>query len=422
MKVLLVGGGGREHALAWALSASPLVDQLLVAPGSDAIAREGRCLPVAADDVDGLVRLAREERVDLVLPGPELPLVLGLADRLEEAGIPGVGPNAAAARLEGSKAFTKAFCARHGIPTAAGRAFTSAEAEDARAHVRTVGAPVVVKADGLAAGKGVTVASSEAEALRALDQAFAGTFGAAGETVLIEECLGGEEVSLFALVDGEVALGLGTARDHKRAFDGDRGPNTGGMGAVTPAPGVDEALVERAMGEIVRPTVAGLQAEGMRFKGVLFAGLMLTRDGPKLLEYNVRFGDPECQALMVRLMTDFGQLLQGVADGALRHMDLRWYPDPAVTVVLASRGYPGSYQRGSEIRGLEAAAEGEGITLFHAGTRFAGHRVFADGGRVLNVTATAPTVVGARARAYDAIDRIDWAEGFCRRDIGVLAP
>lgn len=417
MKVLVVGGGGREHALTWALAASPLVDELVVAPGSDAIAREARCVGVGADDVPGLVRLAREEAVDLVVPGPEMPLVLGLADLLDEAGIRVVGPRAAAARLEGSKSFTKAFCGRHGIPTAAARVFRREEADAARAYVRATGAPVVIKADGLAAGKGVTVADSVAEAEVALDAAFAGAFGEAGATVLVEEHLSGDEVSLFALVDGETALPFGTARDHKRALDGDRGPNTGGMGAVTPAPGLDDAVVERAMAEIVRPTVDGLSAEGTPFRGVLFAGLMVTADGPKLLEYNVRFGDPECQALMVRLMTDLGQLLQGAADGALRHMDLRWFPDPAVTVVMASRGYPGDHVRGSEIRGLEAAAEVEGVTIFHAGTRVADGRVFAQGGRVLNVTASGPSVAAARERAYAAVDRIDWPEGFCRRDI-----
>jgi len=421
MKVLVVGSGGREHALCWALAASPVVSELLCAPGSDAIAREARCPPLAVDDIEGLVRCCRDERVELVVPGPELPLVLGLVDRLEDAGISACGPSAAAARLEGSKAFAKEFCARHGIPTARHRSFTRAEAAAARAYVAAVGAPIVIKADGLAAGKGVTVATTIAEAERALDEAFGGAFGAAGSTVVVEECLTGAEASLFALVDGEHALMFGTAQDHKRVGEGDVGPNTGGMGAFAPAPALTPALTERAMAEIVRPAVAGMAAEGSPYRGVLYAGLMLTADGPKLIEFNVRMGDPECQALLPRLMTDLGQLLLGAAEGALGHMDLRWYPEPALTVVLAAKGYPGAYDRGDEIRGLEAAAALEGVTIFHAGTRIADGRVLADGGRVLNVTATGATLAQARARAYAAIDRIDWPGGFCRRDIGARA-
>ena len=418
MKILVVGGGGREHALVWALAASPVVDQVLAAPGSDAIGREARCVPLEADDLDGIVRFCRQERVDLVVPGPELPLVMGLVDRLEKAGIRAFGPSAAAARLEGSKAFAKDFCARHGIPTARARIFRAHQAVEARALLREWGAPVVVKADGLAAGKGVVVAASVAEAEAALEAAFGGAFGAAGERVLIEEFLEGPEVSLFALVDGRTALPFGSARDHKRVYDHDQGPNTGGMGAVTPAPGFDDALLGRCMAEIIEPTVAGMAADGHPYRGVLFAGLMLTADGPKLLEYNVRLGDPECQALLVRLMTDLGQLIQGAAEGALSHMDLRWYPEPAISVVLACRGYPGAYQRGSEIRGLDAAAAVEGVTLFHAGSRIREGRVLAHGGRVLNVCATGSDLEQARERAYAAIDRIDWPEGFCRRDIG----
>jgi phosphoribosylamine--glycine ligase len=421
MKVLVVGSGGREHALCWALAASPLVSELLCAPGSDAIAREARCVPLAVDDIEGLVRLCRDERVELVVPGPELPLVLGLVDRLEEAGISACGPSAGAARLEGSKAFAKEFCARHGIPTARYRTFAQAEAAAARGYVEAEGAPLVIKADGLAGGKGVTVAATVEEAAQALDEAFGGTFGAAGSTVVVEECLIGTEASLFALVDGEHALMFGTAQDHKRVGEGDVGPNTGGMGAFAPAPALTPALTERAMAEIVRPAVAGMAAEGNPYRGVLYAGLMLTADGPRLIEFNVRMGDPECQALLPRLMTDLGQLLLGAAEGALGHMDLRWYPEPALTVVLAARGYPGAYDRGSEIRGLEAAAALEGVTIFHAGTRIEDGRVLADGGRVLNVTATGATLAQARARAYAAIDRIDWPGGFCRRDIGARA-
>jgi phosphoribosylamine--glycine ligase len=418
MKVLVVGGGGREHALCWALAASPLVSELYCAPGSDAIGREARRVPLAIDDVAGIVAFCRDQGIELVIPGPELPLVLGLVDRLEAAGIPAFGPSAAAARLEGSKAFAKEFCVRHGIPTAPFRTFTSGQAEAARAYARGRGAPIVVKADGLAAGKGVTVAGSVEEALGTLDAAFGGAFGAAGDTVLIEDCLVGEEVSLFALVDGASVLEFGTAQDHKRVGEGDSGPNTGGMGAYAPAPCMTPELIEQAITEIVRPTVAGMAAEGIPYRGVLYAGLMLTASGPQLLEFNVRFGDPECQALLPRLMTDLGQLLQGVAEGVLGHMDLRWYPEPVMTVVMAARGYPGEYARGSEIRGLDAAAEVEGVTIFHAGTRIEGGRVLADGGRVLDVTASGATLEEARSRAYAAIERIDWPEGFCRRDIG----
>ncbi len=411
---MVVGAGGREHALCWSLAASPLVSELFCAPGSDAIAREATCVPLAVDDLDGIVAFCREQRVELVVPGPELPLVLGLVDRLASAGIMAAGPSSAAARLEGSKAFAKEFCARHGIPTARHRVFRSADAPAAKAYVRAQGVPIVVKADGLAAGKGVTVAETVAAADAALEHAFA----AASGTVVVEECLEGEEASLFALVDGESLLEFGSAQDHKRVGEGDTGANTGGMGAYAPPPCMTGALTEQAMAEIVRPTVAGLLAEGNPYRGVLYAGLMLTADGPRLIEFNVRLGDPECQVLLPRLMTDLGQLLLGTAEGALGHMDLRWYPEPALTVVMASRGYPGAYASGSEIRGLEAAAEVPGVTIFHAGTRIAGGRVFANGGRVLNVTGQGATLAQARERAYAAVDRIDWPEGFCRRDIG----
>src|SRR5919108_2256483 len=421
MKFLVVGAGGREHALCWSLAASPLVRELWCAPGSDAIAREAQCVPLAVDDLDGIAAFCRDRKIDLVVPGPELPLVLGLTDRLAAAGIKVAGPSAAAARLEGSKAFAKAFCVRHGIPTAAARTFCWRERDAAEAYVRERGAPIVVKADGLAAGKGVTVAASVEQALDAVQQAFGGAFGSAGQTVVIEECLRGEEASLFALVDGRNALAFGSAQDHKAVGEGDRGPNTGGMGAYAPAPCMTPALTERAMAEIIRPTVAGLAAEGLPYRGVLYAGLMLTEDGPRLLEYNVRLGDPEAQVLLVRLMSDLGQLLLGVADGMLDHMDLRWYDDAALCVVLATRGYPGAYVNGSEIRGLDAAAQVDGVTIFHASTRREQGRVIATGGRVLNVTAQAPTLREAQHRAYAAVDRIDWPEGFCRRDIGLRA-
>jgi phosphoribosylamine--glycine ligase len=418
MRFLVVGAGGREHALCWSLAASPLVRELWCAPGSDAIAREATCVPLAVDDLDGITAFCRDRKIDLVVPGPELPLVLGLADRLEAAGIKVAGPSAAAAQLEGSKAFTKAFCVRHGIPTAAARTFSWRESDAAKAYVRAQGAPIVVKADGLAAGKGVTVAATIEEALEALEQAFGGAFGSAGETVVVEECLRGQEASLFALVDGRNVLEFGTAQDHKAVGEGDRGPNTGGMGAYAPAPCMTPSLTERAMAKIIRPTVAGLAAEGVPYRGVLYAGLMLTEDGPKLIEFNVRFGDPEAQVQLVRLMSDLGQLLQGITDGMLGHMDLRWYDEAALTVVMASSGYPGVYASGSEIRGLDAAAQVHGVTIFHAATRFEQSRLIATGGRVLNVTAQAPSLQQARDRAYEAVDRIDWPEGFCRRDIG----
>ncbi|MFO1048318.1 MAG: phosphoribosylamine--glycine ligase [Geminicoccaceae bacterium] len=411
MKILVVGGGGREHALCWALGASPLVDEVLCAPGNAGIAEVARCLPVKADDLDGLVALARAETVGLVVVGPELPLVLGLVDRLQAAGIKAFGPSAASARLEGSKAFTKAFCARHGIPTAAARTFGHDERAAALEHVRVRGTPIVVKADGLAAGKGVVVATTTAEAVAAVE--------AGDGTLVIEEFLDGEEASLFALCDGTTALEIGTAQDHKRAFDGDQGPNTGGMGAYSPAPLLDAAMVERAMAEIVRPTLAGMAAEGAPFTGFLYAGLMLTAAGPKLIEYNVRFGDPECQVVLPRLMTDLAQLLLGAVDGMLGHMDLRWLPVHALTVVLAAQGYPGSYATGSEIRGLEALGSDPDLLVFHAGTRRdAEGRLLAAGGRVLDVTGLGPSLAVARDKAYAAVDRIDWPEGFCRRDIG----
>jgi phosphoribosylamine--glycine ligase len=414
MKVLVVGSGGREHALAWALAGSPLVEEVLCAPGNAGIAREARCVAVAADDLDGLVRLAKDEQVDLVVVGPELPLVLGLVDRLEAEGVRAFGPTAAAARLEGSKAFAKDFCRRHGIPTAAHHTFVATEKEAARAYVRAQGAPIVVKADGLAAGKGVVVAATADEAIAAVDALLAQP----DARIVVEECLVGEEASLFALCDGRHALDIGTAQDHKRAYDGDRGPNTGGMGAYSPAPVLDPATVERVMREIVRPTLAAMASEGSAFKGFLYAGLMLTADGPKLLEYNVRFGDPEAEAVLPRLMTDLAQLLLGALDGMLGHMSVRWLPRHALTVVMASRGYPGGYATGSEIRGLDSLEGDDDLLVFHAGTRRDGERLVAAGGRVLAVTGLGPDLAAARAHAYAAIDRIDWPAGFCRRDIG----
>ncbi|MGE0423791.1 MAG: phosphoribosylamine--glycine ligase [Reyranellaceae bacterium] len=428
MRIMVVGNGGREHALCWAISASPLCDRLICAPGNAGIAEVAECVAVGQEDVAGLVDLAKREAIDFVIVGPEAPLVAGLADRLVEAGIKVFGPSAAAARLEGSKGFTKDLCRKYGIPTAAYERFT--DVDKAEAYIRRQGnlwkgAPIVVKADGLAAGKGVIIARDEAEAIAATRDMLAGNrFGAAGSSVVIEEFMEGEEASFFALVDGEHALPLVAAQDHKRVGDGDVGPNTGGMGAYSPAPCVTPDVARRVMDEIILPTVRAMEAEGAPFKGVLFAGLMLTRNGPKLIEYNCRFGDPECQVLMMRLKSDIVPALLAAADGGLAHFDLRWHEETALSVVMAARGYPDNPLRGTEIRGLEAAGKVEGVTVFHAGTRRDGARILANGGRVLNVTAMAPTVEEARRRAYAAVDLIDWPEGFCRRDIAwrALAP
>ena len=417
MRVLVVGSGGREHALCWAIGASPLCDALFCAPGNAGIANEAECVAIAADDIDGLLAFCRDSAIDFVVVGPEAPLVAGLVDRLEAAGIKAFGPTAAAAELEGSKAFMKDLCARHGIPTAAYARFADPDA--AKAHIAEQGAPIVVKADGLAAGKGVVVAASEDAALAAVDAALVEqAFGAAGAEVIIEECLTGPEVSVFALVDGTTVLPLAAAQDHKRAYDDDRGPNTGGMGAFSPSPLLDDALQARVMEEIIRPTVSAMAAEGRPYKGVLYAGLMLTPDGPKLLEYNVRFGDPECQVLMARLKSDLLPVLIASRDGVLANVDLRWHDMAAVCVVMATEGYPGAYRKGDPIGGLEDAGAAGGVTVFHAGTKAGPDgEVLANGGRVLGVTATGGDVPAAREAAYAAIDRIDWPGGFCRRDI-----
>jgi phosphoribosylamine--glycine ligase len=417
MKVLVVGGGGREHALCWTIAASPLVTGLYCAPGNAGIARDAECVPIAADDVDGLVRFAVEAGIEFVVIGPEAPLVAGLADRLEASGVMAFGPSARAAVLEGSKGFTKDFCIRHNIPTAAYGRFS--DADSAVAYIRGQAAPLVVKADGLAAGKGVVIAGTLAEAeAAARDMLEAGRFGAAGSEIVVEEFMDGEEASFFALADGETALALASAQDHKRVGDGDTGPNTGGMGAYSPAPVMTEEMAERVMETIITPTVEGMAAEGMPYKGVLYAGLMIDDNGPRLLEYNARFGDPECQVLMPRLMSDLLPALIAARDGVLKNFDLRWYDDAALTVVMAAKGYPGAYDKGGEIRGLDEAAALDGITIFHAGTANDGEAIVATGGRVLGITARAATVADAQKLAYEAVDRIDWAQGFCRRDIG----
>ncbi|MDZ7712538.1 MAG: phosphoribosylamine--glycine ligase [Rhodovibrio sp.] len=418
MKILVVGGGGREHALCWAIAASPLCDELYCAPGNAGIAAEATCLEVAAEDVDELVTAATEKAVDLVVVGPEAPLVAGLVDRLEDAGIKAFGPSKAAAELEGSKAFAKELCAKHGIPTAAFERFTDPQA--AKAYVADQPLPIVVKADGLASGKGVTVCQTHGEAERAIDEALVDKrFGAAGESVIVEQCLSGQEVSAFALVDGDTALMLPCAQDHKPAYDGDTGPNTGGMGAYSPTPLVDEKTAELIHSTILQPTVEAMKAEGRPFKGLLYAGLMMTPDGPQVLEYNVRFGDPECQVLVMRLMSDLLPALMAACDGVLDSFDMRWFAETAVSVVMAARGYPGAYEKGEAIGGLDALEGQDDLVVFHAGTKAdADGTVRSAGGRVLTVTALGGSIEEARERAYTAIDRIDWPGGFCRRDIG----
>ncbi len=416
MNILLIGSGGREHALAWAIARSPLCRRLLVAPGNPGTAALAENVALDVADHAAVLDLCRREAIDLVVVGPEGPLVAGLVDDLAAAGIRAFGPTAAAARLEGSKAFTKELCREAGIPTAAFARF--GEADTAKADVRAQGAPIVVKADGLAAGKGVVVAATVAEAEAAIDAMLGGALGAAGAELVIEECLVGEEASFFALCDGTRALPLASAQDHKRAHDGDTGPNTGGMGAYSPAPVLTPALERQVMEEIVAPTLAAMRARGTPYRGVLYAGLMITAEGPKLIEYNCRFGDPETQVLMPRLASDLVEALVAACDGTLGDVEIRWRDQVALTVVLAARGYPGAVERGSAIRGVAAAAALEGVTVFHAGTATRGGDFVAAGGRVLNVTATGVGIAEARARAYAAVERIDWPEGFCRRDIG----
>jgi phosphoribosylamine--glycine ligase len=416
MNILVVGSGGREHALCWAIAASPLTDQLFCAPGNAGIAEVATCVEIDAMDFDGLVGFCRSEVIDFVVVGPEAPLCAGIVDSLEAAGFKCFGPNAAAAMLEGSKGFMKDLCARHGIPTGAYARFTDGTA--AKTFIRERGAPIVVKADGLAAGKGVVVAASVDEALAAVDEMFSGRFGSAGTSLVIEEFLAGEEVSFFALSDGAHVLPLAAAQDHKRVFDGDKGPNTGGMGAYSPVPALTPALEAAILTRIIRPTVAAMAAEGRPFKGVLFAGIMLTADGPKLYEYNVRFGDPECQVLMARLQSDLLPALLAARDGVLDKFDLRWHREAALCVVMAANGYPGDYQRGTPISNLQPAGELPDVVIFHAGTQKLGGRVVANGGRVLGVIAKGPSIAAAQARAYEAVEVIDWPDGFCRRDIG----
>ncbi len=420
MRVLVVGAGGREHALCWALAGSPLLSRLYCAPGNPGIAALAEPVAIGVTDIAGLVGFARAERIDLVLPGPEAPLVAGLADALAAAGIRCCGPTAAAARLEGSKRFTKEIADAAGIPTARWESFTDATA--ARDFVRRRGAPIVVKADGLAAGKGVVVAETLAEAEAAivamLEQR---SLGEAGAAIVIEECLRGDEVSLFALCDGEQALCLGAAQDHKRVGEGDTGPNTGGMGACVPPPGFTAADAEAAMQGIIRPALAAMARAGTPFRGILFAGLMRTAEGVKLIEFNVRLGDPEAQALLLLLRSDLLAALLAACDGELANFDLRWADRSSIAVVLAARGYPGEPARGGTIGGIEAAAAMADVQVFHAATALRDGQLVADGGRVLTICASGADPATARAAAYAAVRAIDWPEGFCRRDIGARA-
>jgi phosphoribosylamine--glycine ligase len=416
MNILILGSGGREHAIAWAVKQNPKCDRLIVAPGNAGIAAIAECADIDILDGDTVAVFAEENTVDFVIIGPEAPLAAGVADRLRDAGLSVFGPSAAAARLEASKSFTKTICDAAQAPTAAYARFTQAEA--AKSYVRAQGAPIVVKADGLAAGKGVIVAMTEIEALDAIDDMFGGEFGAAGAEVVIEEFMDGEEGSLFVLVDGETVLPIGTAQDHKRVGDGDTGPNTGGMGAYSPAPVLNSAVEKRALDEIVRPTMAEMARRGMPYQGVLYVGLMIKDGAPRLVEYNVRFGDPECQVLMMRLGAQALDLMQACAEGRLAETAPNWADDHAITVVMAAKGYPGAYQKGSEIKGLSNIEESSSQIVFHAGTTAQNGAILATGGRVLNVTARGKTLKEARDRAYTLVDRIDWPDGFCRTDIG----
>jgi len=416
VNVLLIGGGGREHALAWKLAQSPSIGRLYCAPGNAGIAALAEPVSLNVSDHAGVAAFCAEAQIGLVVVGPEAPLVAGLADDLEARGFNVFGPSKAASALEGSKGFTKDLCTQYGIPTAAYGRFTTAT--EAKAYLASQPLPIVIKADGLAAGKGVIIAHTAGEAMEAIAACFSGAFGEAGAEVVVEAFLTGEEASFFALVDGETALPLATAQDHKRVGDGDTGPNTGGMGAYSPAPVMTDALCTRVMDEIILPTVKAMKARGTPFKGVLYAGLMIVDGAPKLIEYNVRFGDPEAQPLMMRLKSDLLPALLATAQGRLGDISLDWRDEAALCVVMAAKGYPGRYETGTEIKELGAAAADPEVEIFHAGTISDGDRVLASGGRVLGITAIGANIAKAQTCAYESIDKIDWPEGFCRRDIG----
>ena len=416
MNILILGSGGREHSLAWAVLQNPKCDKLIVAPGNAGIAQIADCATIDINDGGTVVEFAARNNIDFVIIGPEAPLAAGVANRLREAGVLVFGPSKAAAALEASKAFTKEICDACNAPTAAYGHFTDAAA--AKAYVQTQGVPIVVKADGLAAGKGVIIAETVAQAEAAIDDMFGGEFGAAGAEVVIEEFMEGEEASFFILCDGENVLPIGTAQDHKRVGDGDTGPNTGGMGAYSPAPVLTDEIAERAMAEIIRPCMAEMAKRGMPYQGVLYAGLMIQNGAPRLVEYNVRFGDPECQVLMMRLGAQALDLMHAAAEGRLDDMRVNWGNDHALTVVLAAKGYPAAYEKGSVIGGLDSMPEDSSNMVFHAGTAARDGQIVAVGGRVLNVTARGDTLAQAQERAYAMVDAVDWPEGFCRRDIG----
>ena len=417
MKVLVVGSGGREHALCWAISKSPKCEKLYAAPGNAGIADVAECVKVKAEDVDGIVKFAKSEKIDFVVVGPEAPLVDGLVDKLEKAKIKAFGPSKKAAQLEGSKAFMKDLLAKYEIPTADYGVFDEPDA--AKEYIIKMEGGVVVKADGLAAGKGVIVCHNKNEAFAAIDHIMTErAFGDAGDEVLVEEFMKGEEISFFALVDGTTAVPMGAAQDHKAVHEGDTGPNTGGMGAYTPTPLVDKAMEKKIMAEIIQPTIEAMAAEGAPYKGVLFAGLMVENGEPRVLEYNVRFGDPECQVLMARMNSDVLEALVACADGNLKDAKITWKRSTALVVVMAADGYPGHYAKGTQISKLEEAQNVKGVEVFHAGTKAQGKKVLANGGRVLGVTSIGKTVKEAQDKAYEAVDAIDWPEGFCRRDIG----
>jgi phosphoribosylamine--glycine ligase len=418
MRVLVVGQGGREHSLCIKIAKSPLCEKLFCAPGNAGISEVADCISISSENTAGLLDFCKQSAIDFVVIGPENPLVAGLADLLESNGISVFGPSKMAARLEGSKGFTKEFCVAHNIPTAAFKRFT--DAAEARSYIRSQGTPIVIKADGLAAGKGVTVAQSYEDALAAVEAALIGNkFGEAGREIVIEECLTGKEFSYFAFLDGSSVLPLATAQDYKRVGDGDKGPNTGGMGACSPAMGLPENIEQEIMKTVILPTVEGMKKIGSPYKGILYAGMMLTENGPKLIEYNVRFGDPECQALLIRMNNDLLPVLIATREGKLADVELSWNQDSSICVVLAAEGYPGTPKKGSIISGLAEAAAGDpDVQILHAATKFHGNNIIADGGRVLNIVAHAPTIDQARAKAYAVIDKIHWPEGFCRRDIG----
>ncbi|WP_456389523.1 phosphoribosylamine--glycine ligase [Profundibacter sp.] len=416
MNILILGSGGREHSIAWAVQQNPKCDRLIVAPGNAGIEMIAECADFDIMDGNAVMEFAAQNAVDFVIIGPEAPLAAGVADRLRAANILCFGPSQAAAQLESSKVFTKEICAAVNAPTAAYGHFT--DAKQAKEYVRAKGTPIVVKADGLAAGKGVIMAFDEATAMAAIDDMFSGEFGTAGAEVVIEEFMEGEEASFFVLCDGTDILAMGTAQDHKRVFDGDKGPNTGGMGAYSPAPVMTDAVIAKTMDEIVRPTMAEMARRGMPFQGILFVGLMIKDGQPRLVEYNVRFGDPECQTLMMRLGAQVFDLLQACAEGRLAEAQVNWADDHALSVVMAAQGYPAGYEKGSRINGLDDLPEDSMHMVFHAGTGIDDGHIIATGGRVLNVTARGSSLAQARERAYKMVDAVHWPQGFCRRDIG----